>query len=270
MAATVLGELLSYITIFLIYFSWWVIPILFLIIAKVKWSKFPIDAIVLEKRGDNLIRTNDRIGRNYDSGTGHTTYRLLKMKDTIDVLPFDCVLHYAIKPTNILEYIINKIRPTIGSVFLLKYGSKQYKPVKVMSSNKGLLAQDEKGNFISVKEMLDKDGQTIYTQNLQLFDIRDHLSIIDFQVIDWDDVNTTLNEIENSRLRRIAKWDMLGKLLLPIAIVAMAVILAIVITYLSYDSQMKFCNVPSTAQPTQPVVPSNQTMQIPIITQMAG
>ena len=223
MAETVLGELLSYITIFLVYFSWWVIPVGFLIFAKVKWARFPIEAVILETRGDNIIKTNDRIGKHENKATGHTTYVIQKMGDVIDVLPFETILHCVYRPTNLLEYLINKLRPTIGTVHLLKYGSKQYKPVRI--------TREKDTHVTGFETIKDKNGQDILVNRVLPFDIRKHLGVIDFQIIDWDDVNTTMNEIENSRLRRIAKWDTWAKFMLPIAIVAMAVILAIVITY---------------------------------------
>lgn len=260
----VANELLSYLYIFIVYFSWWVIPILGIVIAKVRWSRWPIEAIIVERRGDNLILTNDRIGKREDPASGHTTYRLLKMKDVIDVLPFDTILHKAHKNTNLLETIVSKLRPTIGCVHLLKYGSKQYKPIKISASDKGLLAQDENGNFIPVKEMLDSNGNAIYHENLIPFDIRNYLGVIDFQVIDWDDVNTTLNEIENSRLRRIAKWDSWAKFLLPVAIIGVAGVIAIIVIYLTYDAQLEFCKAPQVVQqtPETHLSAENQTLQI--------
>jgi len=239
----ILEQTMNALWIFVAYFSWWVIPVGALVIAKFKWGKFPLDAEILERRGDNIIVTNDRLGRIFEKETGHTNYILQKMRDTIDVVPFDCVLHYAYKPTNLLEWLINKLRPTVGKVHLLKYGSKQYKPIKVTSTEKGLMAEDENGNFIAVKEMLDEKGQTVYHENLVPFNIRDHLGVMEFDVIDWDDVNTTLNEIENSRLRRIAKYDKFMKYLLPIAVIAVVGVLGIVFLYLTYDVSMETCKI---------------------------
>lgn len=259
----VINDVASMMYIFMVYFSWWVIPVFSIVVAKVRWSRWPIEAIVIERRGDNLIVTNDRIGKKEDQATGHTTYKLLKMKDTIDVLPFDTILHKSHKNTNLLEILISKLRPTIGVVHLLKYGSKQYKPIKISSSEKGLLAQDEHGNYIPVKEMLDENGKQIYHENLIPFDIRNYLGVIEFQIIDWDDVNTTLNEIENSRLRRIAKWDSWAKFLLPIAIVAIAGVISIIVIYLTYDAQLEFCKAPQVEQVPEPKLSAeNQTLQI--------
>ena len=266
MVSPILTEVLWYVQTFFIYFSWWVIPIGFLIVAKVKWSRFPIEAIILEMRGDNIIKTNDRIGKNFSKGTGHTTYLIQKMGDVIDVLPFECILHSNYKATNFLEYIINKIRPTIGSVHLLKYGSKQYKPVKIV--------RDKETHVTGFQTIKDINGQDIVVNRVLPFDIRNHLGVIDFQVIDWDDVNTCLNEIENSRLRRIAKWDTWAKFLLPLAIIAMAVILSIIVIYLTYDAQLQFCNAPQIIQLNSTVpgqmTAQTQTMNIPVISQMAG
>jgi len=244
---------LHYLWIFIAYFSWWVIPVMSLLVAKVKWGKWPIEAIILERRGDNIVKVNDRIGRRYNKQTGHTHYILQKMGDIIDVIPFETMLHCTVKPTNFPEWFVNKLRPTVGCVHLLKYGSKQYKPIKVISSDKGLMAQDENGNFIAVKEMLDAEGKTVYHQNLQPFDIRDHLGVMDFQVIDWDDVNTTLNEIENSRLRRLAKFESWAKFTVPIAIIAVVGIICVIFLYLTYDAQMQFCQSAAPATPEEPM-----------------
>lgn len=261
MVETVLGSLMSYVTVFFLYFSWWVIPIGVLIFAKVKWSKFPISAIILEMRGDNIILTNDRIGKREDKGSGHTTYRIQKIGDVIDVLPFESILHTVFKPTNFLEYVINKLRPTVGTVHLLKYGSKQYKPVKII--------RNKETHVTGFETIKDKNGQDILVERVLPFDVRKQLGVIDFQIIDWDDVNTTLNEIENSRIRRIAKWDTWAKFLLPLAIIAMTVMLAIVVIYLTYDAQLQFCSAPPQPTPETASLPTaNQTLKVPGITQL--
>ena len=253
-----LTETLWYVGFFFKYFSWWVVPIFMLIVGKIKWGKWPLEVEILERRGDNIISLNDRAGRMYGKESGLTNYKLQKMGDTIDVVPFDCVLHYTFKPTTFLEWLQNKLRPTVGKIHLLKYGSKQYKPIKVTSSEKGLMAQDENGNFIAVKEMVDEKGNLVYKQNLQPFDIRDHLGVMDFQIIDWDDINTTLAEIENSRLRRIAKYDRFMKYLVPVAVIAVVGVLGIVFLYLTYSVSMETCAVAGQQTPV------DQPMQAPL------
>lgn len=267
MAGTLLPQTLSYLRFFFIYLAWWVLPLGFLFFGKVKWSRHPIEAIILEKRGDNFIKTNDRIGIHRDKNTGHVTYRLLKNGDTIDVLPFDSILHNTIQDTNILEKLINKLRKNVGTVHLLKYGSKQYKPIKVTSTNKGVLGEDNEGNIISIKKVKDSKGNDTYCEHIEPFDIRKHLGFIDFQIIDWDDVNTTINEIENSRIRRIAKWESWGKFLLPLAIIGVTGVIAIVVIYLTYDAQLQFCEAAQVAQPAQPFQP-NESLNIPGIREL--
>lgn len=268
MAIGILADIFAYTQIFFLYFSWWVIPIGFLIYGKIKWGRYPIEAIILETRGDNIIKTNDRIGKMHDKSSGHTTYLIQKMGDVIDVLPFETILHCVSKPTNFLEYIINKLRPTIGTVHLLKYGSKQYKPVKIV--------RDKETHVTGFETIKDKDGNDIVVNRVLPFDIRKHLGVIDFQIIDWDDVNTTMNEIENSRMRRIAKWDSWSKFLLPIAIIAMAVMLSIVIIYLTYDAQMTFCNAPQVVQlsgsgsASPNAINQSSILNAPIISQLTG
>lgn len=266
MAEPILGEVLNYVWLFIQYVSWWLIPLFFLFRAKTVWSRYPIEVIILEKRGEGFIKSNDRAGKWEDPGTGHTVYRLLKSNDVIDVLPFDTILHNAIKDTNILEKLVNKLRLTIGTVHLLKYGSKQYKPIKVGSGVDGRMAEDEQGNILAVQEMKDSNGQTIYIKKVVPFDITEHLGVIDFQIIDWDDVNTTLNEIENSRVRRIAKWDTWAKFLLPLAILGVAAIVCIITIYLTYDAQLQFCNVAPVQVPAEnPDIPKAEDQTLKII-----
>ncbi len=60
--------------------TWWILFIGWMFFLKVKWKNFPLEAIIIEKRGDNLIKTNDRLGKYTDPFTSVTGYRLLKSK----------------------------------------------------------------------------------------------------------------------------------------------------------------------------------------------
>ena len=47
-------------TIFL--WTWWIFLVGGLWWMKKKYSKHPIDTVIIEKRGENLVKTNDRMG----------------------------------------------------------------------------------------------------------------------------------------------------------------------------------------------------------------
>ena len=256
MADPLLTQFMDVMYGFLVYFSWWLIPLLVGIIVYKKWNRFPIEADIYEKRNNNIIKTRDRLGRFFDKATGHTKYRLMKAKDVVDVVPFDCLMHTNYKPTNFMELIINKIRPTIGTVVLFKYGSQQYKPIK---------------NDIDpekIREQLvphrDKDNQLLYTYKYEVLDPRDKLLTLNFDVIDWDDINTTMNEIADSHRRRIARRDWMVKFLMPLGMLIVTGFICFLFMYLTYNSDMTFCatNVPAPENPNQP---AQTDPKIPIV-----
>ena len=158
---SILGSFGNIGTVFL--YGWPILFIVGLYVLKKRWERFPIEAIIYEKKGDNLIKTNDRIGKRYDKLTGVTYSQLLVAKDTIPMLDYDCILHTANKPTNFLERIINLLRPTAGAVFLFRYGSKQYKPLRTG------LKEDSK---LKLKECKDNEGQPIFQYMYNQFDPR--------------------------------------------------------------------------------------------------
>ena len=51
----------------IIKYGWPFILLVILFIARHFLKKYPIDAVIIEKRGENLIKTNDRCGRFDDS-----------------------------------------------------------------------------------------------------------------------------------------------------------------------------------------------------------
>ena len=68
----------------------WPFFILFgLVVAKMRWKQWMIDVVIVEKRGKNLVKSNDRAGRYLDKFTGLTGYKLLKSRDTIPVIEFE-------------------------------------------------------------------------------------------------------------------------------------------------------------------------------------
>ena len=139
-------------TIFI--WSWWLFIIGGLFLARKSYERHPVDVIIIEKRGNNLVKTNERAGRKFNKDTQVSFYQLKKCKDTMPVYNFEWMLHNADKPMSIWEKIVNFLRPTIGTVFLLKYGSKQYKPINVglNKSTENLLKLKEK--YISMEILI--------------------------------------------------------------------------------------------------------------------
>jgi len=213
-----------------IFYSW---PFLFLAVMfffKWKWKGYPLDAVIIEKRGDNLVKTNDRIGKTFDPLTNMVSYKLLKAKDTIPVVNYEHVLHNKVLPTNFLEKIINLIRPNEGTIFLFRYGSKQYKPIRISENGKNgkpklIPIKDDKGNFVF---------QYQYSQ----FDPRWVLGTLNFDVIDWDNMNFMVQEQRATMERRKKKSDRLLQYLIPITIIAASVVVAIFILKFSLDAGM--------------------------------
>ena len=145
--------------------TWWVFLIGGMWFMKKNYEKYPVDVIIIEKRGDNLIKTNERAGRKVDKDTQMSKYQLKKCKDTMPVYNFDWMLHNGDKPMSIFEKIVMFLRPTIGTVFLFKYGSKQYKPINI--------GQDTKtDNTLKLKELKDVDGKPLFKYEYNQFDTR--------------------------------------------------------------------------------------------------
>lgn len=223
-AETFVSVLSTLWTVFI--WSWWLILIITLFIVKRRWSKFPIDAVIIEQRGDNLIRTNDRLGRWYDKFGDIHSYKLQKTKETIPVFNFDWILYSAAVPTNFLERIINFLRPTIGTAFLYRYGSKQYKPINI---------NNKKTNKLQLKEVKSKDGSKLYTYQYGQFDPRWVLGNLDFEVVDWDNINFMVQEQRASVLRRQKKGELWKTIAIPAMIIAGAVIVSIIMMKYSVD-----------------------------------
>ena len=147
---------------YILLYGWPLILALWFIILKIVHKKWPVEAIIIEKRGENLIKTNDRAGKYYDSFTGITGYKLQKSKDTVPVINYDWVLHNVVKPTTLFEKLNKFLRPDIGTLFLFRYGSKQYKPIKIAV----------KGNIkTNYQEVKDEEGNPVYISVYQQFEI---------------------------------------------------------------------------------------------------
>ena len=209
--------------------TWWIFLIAGMWFMKKKYSAFPVDVVIIEKRGENLIKTNERAGRRVNKETQMSYYQLAKCKDTMPVYNFDWMLHNADKPTNIFEKIVNFLRPTIGTVFLFKYGSKQYKPINVGQ-------KDGTENKLKLKELKSADGTPLFKYEYAQFDPRWALGILDFEVVDWDNMNFMVQEQRASIMRRAGGLDWLKTLAVPAMIIAGSVIVALFILKFSAEA----------------------------------
>ncbi len=211
-----------------IFYTW---PFIFMAVAfilKRRWKAYPLEAVIIEKRGDNLIKTNDRVGRVFDKLTNMTSYRLSKSKDIIPVLNYEYVLHNKVQNTNFLEKIIGFLRGNEGTVFLFRYGSKQYKPIQI-----GEKAGGQKPKLVPIKN---KKGETIFQYQYSQFDPRWVLGTLNFDVIDWDNMNFMVQEQRATIERRKKKGERMLQYLIPITIIAASVVVAIFILKFSLDA----------------------------------
>jgi len=212
-------------TIFLYFFSWWVIPIVVLFVLRKKWGAWNIESVVIEKRGENLIKTNDRLRKFTDSGL--TYYKFLKSKDTMPVFNYDWILHVVEQPCTILERVIKFLRPTAGCAFIFRYGSKQYKPLPIRQG---------KENKMSLKEIKNDNGESVFKWDYAQFDPRWVVGVLDFEVIDWDNMNFIVQEQRASVERRKSKGEWLKTVLVPLGILAVCAFIGLLILKFSADA----------------------------------
>lgn len=183
--------------------------------------------MILEKRGSNLIKTNDRVGKFFDKYGDMTFYKLKKCKDTIPVYNYDWVLHNVSVNTNILEKIINLLQGNNGTIFLFKYGSKQYKPLNLKTGSK------MNRKLIQVNN---NKQEPIFSYQYIPFDLRNNFGTIDFEVIDWDNMNFMIQEQRASIVRRAKKGEYWKQTLIPLAIIAGSVMVSLFILKFSFDA----------------------------------
>ena len=221
----VIFSYLNTIGIFLLY-SWPFFILVWLLILKAIWRNWPIDTVIIEKRGNNLIKTNDRAGKYFDAYSGITGYRLQKAKDTLPVINYDWVLHNVAINTTLFDRFINLIRGNVGTLFLFKYGAKQYKPV--------LIKQNGQKKFI-YKLIKNTNNEPVLLRIYEQFDPRKHLGALDFEIIDWDNMNFMVQEQRASFERRQKKNEWLKQVLIPLVALAVAAIVCIIMIKFSYD-----------------------------------
>ncbi len=234
----------------IIRYGWWVILLVtFLVIRKIN-SKYPIEAVIIEKRGNNYIKTNDRVGKYEDKFTGLVGYKFMKSKETIPVLDFDWIMHNSRKDLGIIDKLYNRIFPVAGTAFFYKYGSRQYKPIKI---GEDPYAKTE------WEEVKDENGNPVVVSIIKQLDARNGLSGLNFEVVDWDNMNFMVQEQRASIERRKKAGEIWKQILIPALIIGGAAVVSIVMLKFAYDFSlnMKGSGVPNSPSSnlTNPNIP---------------
>lgn len=211
---------------FIIKWFWWAFILAYFIILKFLYKNWPLEAIIVEKRDNNLVKTNDRMGKYHDKYTEIIGYKLQKHKDTIPVPGFDWIMHNVAKPTTFFDRLVNLLRGNAGTVFLFKYGSKQYKPIQIK----------EKGNVRTKYEVIiGEDGKEKIINIYAPLDLRDKLGALDFKVVDWDNINFMVQEQRAVVERTKKKRDFWMAIAIPLIFVGVALVISIVMIKYGYD-----------------------------------
>lgn len=236
---------------FIVVWFWWAFLLIYIIGMKIKWKNWPVEAIIFEKRGSNLIKTNDRAGKHIDKYTGLISYKLQKAKDDIPVVGYDWVLHNVFKPTTFFEKFVHLLRGNIGTIVLFRYGSKQYKPIIIK----------ENGESKTIyQEIKDDNGKSVYIKIYQPIDPRDKLGGLDFEIVDWDNMNFIAQEQRASMERRTKRSDWILKFAMPLAFLAVTLILCIMMIKFGYDFALDI-----KGSDTTPLKPKAEIPNIPVI-----
>ena len=228
--------------------------IAWLFLMKILWKKWPVEAVIIEKRGENLIKTNDRAGKYVDPYTGLTGYRLRQAKDNVPIVNYNWVMHNNMIHNSILERLINLLRPTIGTVFFFRYGSKQYKPIKITHGGK---------HIIQYQEVKDKNGNPVYIKIYHQLDPRDKLGTLNFEVVDWDNMNFMVQEQRASFARRIKKGEFMKQIIIPLGAMVIAALVCVMMIKFSYDWAVGMRGAVGITPPKEAVAPN-----IPIISDL--
>lgn len=246
-----------YINWFLTYFAWWGIPLIVMFIWKKALMKYPIDVVIYEKRGENIVKTCDMAGR-FDSPIA--CYKLKSNKDTLPIPQYDWVLQCMDKPTNLMERVVNMLRGKIGSITLFKYASKQYKPIRVKLDNGQVVEK--------LKLITDNSGQPLYITTYEYINPKQSMSKLNFEVIDWDDINHMTQELRAIAVRRAPVQDFIQKWWPMIAVVLG--IMALIIAGYYYKEIITSAAPPTYVQPVaeQPSQGEGKVPDIPVISDM--
>jgi len=233
-------------------YAWPFLLLIWLWALKLKWKSWPIEAVIIERRGDNLIKSNDRAGKYLDKFTGLLKYRLLKAKDTLPVINYDWLLHNVVQYTTFFDRIIYFLRGNVGTLFLFRYGVKQYKPIAIKNNNQRKLI---------LKELKDKNGQPILIKVYEQFDPRKHLGALEFEVIDWDNMNFMVQEQRASFERRQKEGKWLKEIVVPLVIIIVTALVAIIMIHYGYSFAVNLKGSEAPQKVTEPV-------KIPIISNL--
>jgi hypothetical protein len=229
-------------------YGWPFIILFWIITLKLIWKKWPVDVVIIEKRGNNLVKTNDRAGKYTDKYTGLVGYKLQKLKDTIPVINYDWVLHNVVVNNTMFDRFVNLVRGNIGTLFFFKYGARQYKPVYIKLNDQRKLI---------LRQIKNKNGSPILMSIYEQFDPRKHLGALDFEVIDWDNMNFMVQEQRASFERRQKKGEWVKQVLLPLVAFAVTALICLIMIKFSYDYAiaMKGSTPPTETKATQPNIP---------------
>jgi len=213
-------------------FFFMVLPLLLvasLLYYKKKLKLYPIAAIIIERRDNNLIMRTDRIGRVREFGIWK--YRFRKAKETIPNPDYNWIVNGTYTPTNFFEKIAFKFDTPVGFAYFYKYGSQQYKPVKIKLRDKeGKIT----GNFkTAFKPIRDAHGNKVFIKQIVQINPFEKMSVPDFEIVDWDNMNFIVQEHENTEARRKKKDDFYKRILIPALIIGAAVVVLIVAMYFS-------------------------------------
>lgn len=238
-------------------YGWWLILLIILFVVRKRNSNYPIEAVIIEKRGNNHIKTNDRVGKYVDKLTGLIGYKFMKSKDTIPVVDFEWIMHNARQDLGILDKLYNKLMANTGTAIFYKYGSRQYKPVRVGTD------PESKIEWVEVK---DEKGNPIVVSIIKPIDIREGLAGLNFEVVDWDNMNFMVQEQRASIERRKRASEVWKQILIPALIVGGAVVVSIVMIKFGYDFAVDMKNSAGTNPSIQA---SDQTNpNIPVISDL--
>lgn len=208
-------------------YGWWLGLVIWLAYTKIRNKNYPIEAVILEKRGNNLVKTNDRVGKYIDKYTGLISYRFMKTKDTIPVVDFEWIMTNNRQDFNLIDKLSNKLWGNAGTAMFFKYGSRQYKPIKA--------TQNDKDSKIEWEEVKDKNGQTIKVSIIKPIDPREKMAGLDFEVMDWDNMNFMVQEQRASIERRKKKSELWKQIVIPAMLIGAAVVVSIVMIKIGYD-----------------------------------
>lgn len=251
-----MSMIIRYINAFVLIFKygWPFMILLALFIAKFKWKKWTLDVVIIEKRGKNLVKTNDRGTAYRDKFTGLNGTRFLKSKDTMPVLNYKWILHNNFKPTNILEKLVSILRPTQGTLFVFKYGAKQYKPLS--------LDYNEEAD-VKWQEIKNANGESVFIPVFQQFDPRGYLEAIKFKVVDWDNVNFFIQEMRVSQERRRKRGNWLKEMIVPLAIIGAAIVISIIMIKYGNDYGLQLASRQPTPTNPEPIIENPVDAVIP-------